>query len=72
MAETVSTGGAMQFRYKKGYQPKASKEYKLEIDEAYNKYYDRRKKEKKRKTITWIIIAIIIILIVLGVLFLRS
>jgi len=72
MAETVSTGGTMQFRYKKGHHPKATKEYKVEIEEAYNEYYNRRKEEKKRKTLVWIIIAIIAILILLGIFFLRS
>ncbi|MBU0466445.1 MAG: hypothetical protein KKD94_01295 [Nanoarchaeota archaeon] len=72
MAETVSTGGAMQFRYKKGHHPKPSKEYKLEINNAYSKYYERKKKEKKRKTIIWILIIITIIILLLAITFLRS
>lgn len=66
MAETVSTGGTKQFKYPKGYAPKPTKEYKLEIDEAYNKYYDRRKCERKRRIWIWIILAILVILVLLG------
>jgi hypothetical protein len=62
MAETVATGGIKQFQYPRGYSPKPTKEYKLEIDEAYNKYYDRRKRERKQKIWIWIIVAILILL----------
>ncbi|MBS3077138.1 hypothetical protein J4233_02600 [Candidatus Pacearchaeota archaeon] len=62
MAETVSTGGLKQFVRPKGYSPKPTKEYKLEIDEAYNKYYERRKHERKRRTLLWIIIALIVLI----------
>ncbi|MFH1290073.1 MAG: hypothetical protein ABIH92_01560 [Nanoarchaeota archaeon] len=72
MAETVSTGGNMQFQYKKGHSPRKDKEYELEIDDAYNKYYDRRKKERKRKTIIWIVIIIAIILLLLAFTFLKG
>jgi hypothetical protein len=61
MAETVSTGGTRQFQYPKGYAPKPTKEYKIEIDKAYNKYYDRKKKERKNRIIILIIIAILIL-----------
>jgi hypothetical protein len=62
MAERVSTGGNMQFHYQKGHRPETSKEYKLEIEEAYNKYYDRRRKERKNQIIFWIVVAILILL----------
>lgn len=70
MAERVSTGGTMQFEYRKGQRPKPTKEYKLEIEQAYNKYYDRKKKEKRNRTIMWIVV-VIIVLLVLGFLYFR-
>jgi hypothetical protein len=62
MAETVSTGGNMQFQYRKGHGPKPTKEYRIEIEEAYDKYYDRKKKEKKNRIMIWIVIVILILL----------
>jgi cytoskeletal protein RodZ len=66
MVEEVQTGGLQTFSYKKGYHPKASQEDKDEIEEAYQRAYERKKKEKKRKTLIWTIIIIAILLILSG------
>ena len=71
MAETVTTGGNVQFQYQRGHNPKIPKEYKLEIDEAYNKYYKRKKREGKRNIILLIVIVLLIIL-ALAIFFLRG
>ncbi|MBU1102963.1 MAG: hypothetical protein KJ600_00180 [Nanoarchaeota archaeon] len=72
MAETVSTGGNVQFRYKKDSTPKLKKEQKVEIDEAYEEYYERRKKEKRKKRIVTIAIIIMVLIILIAAIFLRS
>ena len=65
MAEQVQTGGIMQFRYNRGNYPKANKEERREIREAYSRADERKRKEKRR---LWLLILIgIIILIVLGI-----
>jgi hypothetical protein len=61
MAETVSTGGVKQFVRPKGYGPKPTREYKMEIENAYDKYYERRRKERKNRIIVWVVIALIIL-----------
>lgn len=66
MAETVTTGGLKQFVRRKGDYPKASQEYKLEIEDAYDKYYERKKRERKQRIWLWILV-ILIILIIAGV-----
>jgi len=62
MAEHVHTGGMMSFKYGKNH-PKIDKEYKEDIDEAYERYYERKNKEKRNRTILYAIIALIILLI---------
>jgi uncharacterized membrane protein YvbJ len=70
MGESVSTGGSMQFRYKKGHKPQMKEEEKYEIQQAYNEYYERRKREKRRRK--WILIAVVVLVILLGVLYFVS
>jgi hypothetical protein len=67
MAEKVSTGGNMQFKYEKGHQPKMKEEERYEIQQAYNEYYDRKKREKRRRN--WLIVAAIVLIIILGVVY---
>ena len=65
MAETVHTGGLNTFVRPKGHYPKPSKEFMIEIEEAYDRARERKKKEKKRKIL--ILFVAILILLVLGV-----
>ncbi len=58
MAESVQTGGIMQFKYP-GQTPKLKEAYRKEIDEAYEVYYERKKEEKKRKKILYWLLAIL-------------
>ena len=63
----VNTGGLKKFVYSKDHKPKADPEVEREIDEAYKKYYERKRKERIRN---WII-AIVIVLGILGWFLLR-
>ncbi|MEK6800886.1 MAG: hypothetical protein AABY10_04320 [Nanoarchaeota archaeon] len=65
MAENVSTGGLMQFRYSKENKYLLPPEQKREIEEAYEDYHNRKEREKKKKNL-WIVIILIILLAVLG------
>ena len=60
--ERVETGGLMSFDYSKSGKPKMKDEERVEIEGAYQKYYERKKKEKRTRL--FIIILIIILLIV--------
>ena len=72
MPEDVNTGGLHDFRYPKGYSPKASEQRKREIKEAYARAEERKRREKKNKMIMWIVIALIILVIIgFAVYFLR-
>ena len=61
MAESVQTGGIMQFKYP-SQTPKLKEAYRKEIDEAYDVYYERKKEEKKRKRLIWMLILLGIII----------
>lgn len=67
MAEDVSTGGLMKFRYGKADKPKIDEGLKREIEEAYGKYYERRASEEKRRKLLWRLLGIIIFLIMVFV-----
>lgn len=63
MAETVSTGGNMQFQYRREHRPKPTKEYRIEIEEAYDKARVRKAKERRNKIIMWTVIVLVLILL---------
>ncbi|MBU0907464.1 MAG: hypothetical protein KKD18_02400 [Nanoarchaeota archaeon] len=66
MAERVSTGGTMEFQYQKGHRPKPTKEFTIEIEEAYDRARIRKAKERRNRAIVWIVV-IILILAALGI-----
>lgn len=68
MAEEVSTGGLVKFRYEKGSQPKLSDERREEIKDAYQIYYERRLREKKKRLMFWII-GLLVFLVLMGIFF---
>ncbi len=70
MAERVHTGGTRSFDYGKGYNPRLNDEDKRGIEEAYEKYYQRKAEEKKRQKIIWISIIGIILILIAGLIIL--
>jgi hypothetical protein len=68
MAENVSTGGLMKFRYGKNEKPKISEDLKRDIQDAYGKYYERKAKELRNKRMLWLLAGLVILvaLILLG------
>lgn len=65
MAEAVTTGGVMQFRYERGHEPRLSVEEKRAIAEAYEKAKERKRTERRRRNTIWSVV-ILIVLIALG------
>lgn len=63
MAEDVSTGGLMKFRYGNSDKPKIDEGLKREIEEAYGKYYERRAREEKRRKIFWLLGGLVILIL---------
>lgn len=63
MAEKVSTGGTMEFRYQKGQKVKPTKEFTIEIEQAYDKARERKAKERRNRIIMWIVIILVLILL---------
>ena len=55
MAEEVSTGGLVRFRYEKGRESELSKEKKKEIREAYAQADERKRRERRNRILFWII-----------------
>jgi len=70
MAETVSTGGNISFKYGKGHDPRFSDSQKKEIKNAYTQADERKRKSRKKKLII-ILTLLIIATIILGTIFLR-
>lgn len=64
MAEDVSTGGLMRFRYGKDNSPRLDDNRKREIQEAYAQSYERKALEKRNRMIFWVLA--LIVLVVLG------
>jgi UDP-N-acetylmuramyl pentapeptide phosphotransferase/UDP-N-acetylglucosamine-1-phosphate transferase len=64
MAEDVSTGGLVRFRYEKESESKLSDERRKEIREAYARADERKRREKRNRIIFWII-GLVILLVVL-------
>lgn len=62
MAEEVSTGGMMKFRYGKGSQGKLNEDDRRAIQRGYAEAEERKKRERKNRMIIWVIIALIILL----------
>ena len=69
MPEQVSTGGLKTFDYNKNINLVLDDERKRDINEAYDKYYQRKDKDEKQKKRNWIILIIIILiaLILIGI-----
>ena len=65
MAEDVSTGGLMKFRYGKNDKPKIDEGLKREIEDAYGKYYDRKAREEKRRKLLWWLAGMIILIAIM-------
>lgn len=55
MAEDVSTGGLIKFRYEKGNETRLSEEKKNAIREAYAAAEERKRKERRNRILFWII-----------------
>jgi cell division septal protein FtsQ len=55
MAEDVSTGGLIKFRYEKGNETRLSDEKKSEIRDAYAAAEERKRKERRNRILFWII-----------------
>jgi hypothetical protein len=55
MAEEVSTGGLVKFRYDKGGESNLSDEKKREIREAYAAADERKARERRNRILFWII-----------------
>jgi hypothetical protein len=68
MAEQVQTGGVMQFRYGRGNYPKASKEEREDIEQAYE-IADERKRRERRRLWLLILLGIIIVVVIAGVVY---
>ena len=64
MAEDVSTGGLMKFRYGKADKPKIDEGLKKEIEEAYGKYYERKAREEKRRKLLWRLAGLAILVLI--------
>lgn len=64
MAEEVSTGGLVRFRYEKGASSGLSDARKKEIREAYARADERKRRERRNRIIFWII-GLVILLVVL-------
>ncbi len=62
MAEDVSTGGLIKFRYEKGNETRLSDEKKNEIRNAYAAAEERKRREKIRRIVFWGIGIIVLIL----------
>lgn len=60
MAEEVSTGGLVTFRYEKGEQPALGEEQKKEIRDAYAVADERKARERRNEIILWIIGAVLL------------
>ena len=71
MKERVHTGGVMSFNYSSRKPGKLSNEKKREINEAYGKYYERKRKEKRNKIIGWGIAIFLILAVLAFILFSR-
>ncbi len=69
MAEDVSTGGLMKFRYEKERESKLSDVRKKEIREAYARADERKKREKRNRIIFWIIglVGLILLFVLTGI-----
>ena len=66
MAEEVSTGGLVRFRYEKNAnKSNLSEEKKKEIQEAYVAADERKRKEKLLRLVFWIIGTIALVALVL-------
>jgi type VI protein secretion system component VasF len=65
MAEEVSTGGLMKFRYEKESESKLSDERKKEIREAYAQADERKRRERRNRIIFWIIGLVGLVVLVL-------
>ena len=62
MGERVETGGLMSFDYGRKKNPKLGDKKEKEINDAYEKYYERKKREKRNKIIIWMVIVLALIL----------
>ncbi len=60
MAESVQTGGLMQFNYRAN-QPKLKEEQKREIREAYEQHYEKKENDRKKKRALLIILLILLL-----------
>jgi flagellar basal body-associated protein FliL len=70
MIEEVQTGGLKKFSYPKE-TPKLKEEYKKEINEAYEVYYERKREEKKRKKLIWLLLALLLVIIIVVILLVK-
>ena len=70
MAESVQTGGVMQFRYEKQKQVPLDPYRRKAIEEGYAQADERKRKEKKNKIIFWIVV--LIILLILGYILIKN
>lgn len=62
MAEEVSTGGLVRFRYEKDNgKSKLTEEQRAEIREAYAKADERKARERMVKIVTWIVVLLIVL-----------
>ncbi len=71
MGEKVETGGVMRFDYSSSEQPKLSEERKREIEDAYERYYARRRWEKRKKFFLFVLVIVIVVTGLLAWVFLR-
>ncbi|MBI3334372.1 hypothetical protein HYZ97_02710 [Candidatus Pacearchaeota archaeon] len=65
MAEEVSTGGLVKFKYSGEKTPSLSDERRREIRNAYLRAEERKIREKRNKALWWILIALVIIGVVI-------